>query len=78
MIVLVVNKPGSGETFTEDRLHAAKDLLSNWSINPDWKFKFTRLGRVLGLTFVRIKSAQRKQLTHNHLKTFLDFVQCIQ
>ena len=72
MIVLVVNKPGSGETFTEDR------LFDNWSINPDWKFKFTRHGRVQGSTFVSIKSAQKRQLTQARLKTFLDFVQSFQ
>ena len=78
MIVLVVNKPGSGETFTEDRLRAAKDLLGNWSINPDWKFKFTRRGRAQGSTFVSIKSAQGRQLTQARLNAFLDFLQSIQ
>ena len=70
MIVLVVNKPGSGETFTEDMLHATKDLLGK---------KSSSLQDAAGFkASVSIKNAQRKQLTQAHLKQFLDSVQSIQ
>ena len=59
MIVLVVNKHGCRETFTEDRLHTAKDLLGKKSASPDWKFEFTRHSRVQGSTFVSIIGAQK-------------------